>query len=218
MEKSIEKIWSEGFLATDALVVPKINNLYEQKSIHIIDKFTSMFKINLISIGIFSCVLLVVTYIVDAFITGLIVFITLSILVIINKKLLNGLKEIDYSNNSFQYLKSFSDWMKKQIAVNKKVASFMYPIVFIAILLGAWFKDVEGIPLGERLVGEILYGFPDTYLVFGVPLIGIGVALLIISLLVIFGGKIYEFDLKIVYGRVLKKLDTLLSDLEYLND
>jgi len=218
MEKSIEKIWSEGFLATDALVVPKINNLYEQKSIHIIDKFTSMFKINLISIGIFSCVLLVVTYIVDAFITGLIVFITLSILVIINKKLLNGLKEIDYSNNSFQYLKSFSDWMKKQIAVNKKVASFMYPIVFIAILLGAWFKDAEGIPLGERLVGEILYGFPDTYLVFGVPLIGIGVALLIISLLVIFGGKIYEFDLKIVYGRVLKKLDTLLSDLEYLND
>jgi len=218
MEKSIEKIWSEGFLATDALVVPKINNLYEQKSIHIIDKFTSMFKINLISIVIFSCVLLVVTYIVDAFITGLIVFITLSILVIINKKLLNGLKEIDYSNNSFQYLKSFSDWMKKQIAVNKKVASFMYPIVFIAILLGAWFKDVEGIPLGERLVGEILYGFPDTYLVFGVPLIGIGVALLIISLLVIFGGKIYEFDLKIVYGRVLKKLDTLLSDLEYLND
>jgi len=218
MEKSIEKIWSEGFLATDALVVPKINNLYEQKSIHIIDKFTSMFKINLISIVIFSCVLLVVTYIVDAFITGLIVFITLSILVIINKKLLNGLKEIDYSNNSFQYLKSFSDWMKKQIAVNKKVASFMYPIVFIAILLGAWFKDVEGIPLGERLVGEILYGFPDTYLVFGVPLIGIGVALLIISLLVIFGGKIYEFDLKIVYGPVLKKLDTLLSDLEYLND
>jgi len=218
MEKSIEKIWSEGFLANDALIVPKINNLYEQKSIHIIDKFTRMFKINLISIVIFSFVLLVITYIVDAFITGLIVFITLSILVIINKKLLNGLKAIDNSMSSYHYLKSFNQWMKTQIETNKKIASFLYPIVFIAILLGAWFKDANGELLGERLVKEVLYGFPDTYLVFGIPLIGISVALFIIAILAIFGGKIYEFDLKIVYGRVLNKLDTLLSDLEYLNN
>jgi len=218
MEKSIEKIWSEGFLANDALIVPKINNLYEQKSIHIIDKFTRMFKINLIAIIVFSFTFLLVTIYFGFPITGILFFIMLSILVIINKKLLNSLKEIDYSNNSYQYLKSFNFWMKKQIAVNKKIASFMYPIIFIAIILGLWFQDAEGVPLGERLVGEILYGFPDTYLLFGVPLIGIGIAFFIIVLLAFFGGRIYEFDLKIVYGRVLKKLDTLLSDLEYLND
>jgi len=54
MEKSIENIWKEGFLKNDALVVPKINNLYDQKSIHIIDKFKRMFKINLIAIVFFA--------------------------------------------------------------------------------------------------------------------------------------------------------------------
>ena len=54
MEKSIENIWKEGFLKSDALVAPKINNLYNQKSIHIIDKFKRMFKINLIAIVAFS--------------------------------------------------------------------------------------------------------------------------------------------------------------------
>ena len=67
MEKSIEKIWTEGFLADDALIAPRVNNLYDQKSIHIIDKFTRMFKINLISIVVFSLLLLVVTYVVVIF-------------------------------------------------------------------------------------------------------------------------------------------------------
>lgn len=217
MEKSIEKIWTEGFLADDALIAPRVNNLYDQKSIHIIDKFTRMFKINLISIVIFSFLLLVVTYMVDALITGVIVFIILSVLVGINRKLLQGLKRIDNGMSSYHYVKSFSNWMKIQIEINKKFASVLYPVVFVAILLGVWFKDLEGELLGERLVSEITYGFPEIYLVFGVPLIGIIIALVIISLLVIFGGRIYEFDLKIVYGRVLKKLETLLSDLEYLN-
>ena len=31
MEKSIESIWKQGFLNSDALVAPKLNNLYNQK-------------------------------------------------------------------------------------------------------------------------------------------------------------------------------------------
>ena len=59
MEKSIENIWKEGFLKSDALVVPKINNLYNQKSKHITAKFERMFKINLIAIVVFSVVFLI---------------------------------------------------------------------------------------------------------------------------------------------------------------
>ena len=54
MEKSIESIWKQGFLENDAMVAPKLNNLYNQKSIHIIDKFKRMFKINLNALVIFS--------------------------------------------------------------------------------------------------------------------------------------------------------------------
>ena len=216
MEKSIENIWKEGFLKSDALVAPKINNLYSQKSIHIIDKFKRMFKINLIAIVAFSFVFLMVSFFVGIPITGIIFFVTLSVLVIINKKLLDDLEKLDMSVNSYQYLKAFNQWIKKQVAINKKISKFLYPIIFMSMILGFWFKDDEGMPLGERLVGEILYGFPDTYLIFGIPLIGIVLVVLILGILFLFGGRIYKWDLNIVYGRIFKKLEKLMTDIESL--
>ncbi|MEX1384107.1 hypothetical protein [Lutibacter sp.] len=216
MEKSIEDIWKEGFLKSDALVAPKINNLYNKKSIHIIDKFKRMFKINLIAIVVFSFIFLIVTFFIGIPLMGVIFFVTLMTLVIINKKLLNGLEAINTGENSYQYLKTFNQWVKKQVAINKKMSTFLYPIVFISFILGFWFKDTEGIPLGERLVGEILIGFPDIYLIYGIPLIGIVIALLILGLLAFFGGRIYQWDLNLVYGRVFKKLEELMADIESL--
>ncbi|RED45268.1 hypothetical protein DFQ10_102136 [Winogradskyella eximia] len=216
MERSIENIWKEGFLKSDALVVPKINDLYNQKSIHIIDKFKRMFKINLIAIVAFSFAFLVVSFFVGIPITGIIFFVTLSVLVIINKSLLNDLEKLDMGVSSYQYLKAFNQWIKKQIAINKKISRFLYPIIFMSMILGFWFKDAEGMPLGERLVGEILYGFPDIYLVFGIPLIGIVVVVFILALLASFGGRIYKWDLNLIYGRVFKKLEELITDIESL--
>lgn len=216
MEKSIENIWKEGFLKSDNLIVPKINDLYNQKSIHIIDKFKKMFKINLIAIVVFSFVFLIVSFIVGIPITGIIFFIALTILVFINKQLLKGLDKINKGASSYQYLKSFNLWINKQIAVNKKFSKFLYPTIFMSLVLGFWFKDAEGMPLGERLVGEIIIGFPDTYLVFGVPILGIAVVLLILVLLSFFGGRIYKWDLNLVYGRVFKKLEELMTDIESL--
>ena len=216
MEKSIENIWKEGFLQSDALVAPKINNLYSQKSIHIIDKFKRMFRINLIAIVAFSFVFLIVSFFVGIPITGAIFFVTLSMLVFINKKLLNDLEKIDMGVSSYQYLKAFNQWITKQVSINEKLSKFLYPIIFMSMVLGFWFKDAEGIPMGERLVSEILIGFPNIDLVFGIPLIGIVVAVVIIVLLVIFGGRIYKWDLNIIYGRVFKKLEELITDIESL--
>lgn len=84
------------------------------------------------------------------------------------------------------------------------------------MVIGFWFKDAEGVPLGERLVGEILYGFPDIYMIQGIPLIAIIVILFIVALLAFFGGRIYKWDLKLVYGRVFKKLEELMADIEEL--
>jgi len=136
--------------------------------------------------------------------------------VIINKRLLNGLNSIDKGENSYQYLLAFNQWIKKQVAINKKMSTFLYPVIFMSLIIGFWFKDAEGIPLGERLVGEVLYGFPDIYMIHGIPLIGIVVAFLILGLLAFFGGRIYLWDVNIVYGRIFKKLDELLADLESL--
>jgi hypothetical protein len=216
MEKSIEDIWKEGFLKSDALVAPKINNLYNQKSIHIIDKFKRMFRINLIAIVAFSFIFLIVSFFVGIPLMGAIFFVTLMVLVIINKRLLSDLDKIDKGVSSYQYLKTFNEWMQKQITINKRMSRFLYPIFFMSIVIGFWFNDAEGMPLGERLVGEVLYGFPDIYLIQGIPLIVIIVILLIISLLAFFGGRIYLWDLNLIYGRVFNKLEELMADIESL--
>jgi len=65
-------------------------------------------------------------------------------------------------------------------------------------------------------VNKILMGYPDIYLVYGVPLIGVVMVVLILGLLAFFGGRIFLWDLNLIYGRVFKKLDELLTDLESL--
>jgi len=218
MEKSIENIWKDGFLKSDKLIAPQIDNLYSQKSIHIIDKFTRMFRINLNAIVAFAFVFLVITYFVGIPITGAIFFIALMILFAFNKKLLKGLEKLDKGDSSYEYLKSFNLWIKKHKEINKKVYTLLYPIIFLALIVGFWFKDAKGLPLGERLVTKILIGFPDTYLVYGIPLIGIVIVLFIMGLLAFFGGRLFQWDLNVIYGRVFKKLELLMTDIENLND
>jgi hypothetical protein len=40
----------------------------------------------------------------------------------------------------------------------------------------------------------------------------------LLELLAYFGGTIYEWDLNIVYGRVLKKLNEIIADMEELRN
>ena len=218
MEKSIESIWKEGFLNKDALVAPKIMDLYNKKSIHIIDKFKRMFKINLIAIVVFSSVFLVVSFFIGIPIMGIIFFITLGILVIINKRLLSDLEKIDKGDSSYQYLKAFNDWIKEQVSINERGSRFLYPIIFLSFVIGFWFKDAKGMILGERLVNKLLNSYPEMYLIQGVPLVGIIAVLVVVIILAMLGGIIYRWDLNIVYGRVFRKLKELLTDMEELKN
>lgn len=216
MEKTIETIWKEGFLKSDALIAPKLNDLYNQKSKHIVDKFTRMFKINLIAIVVGSFVVVGLSYLVQIPYMGLGMFVTLNILVIINQKLKRGIDQIDKNVSSFQYLKSFDGWMKEQVSANEKFARFLYPLIFLSMLAGFWFGPVGGDVPGAIMVSELIAEFPDMLLFMGLPLFGVIGFLLIIGLLAYFGGRIYKWDLGIVYGRILNKLDEIIADMEEL--
>ena len=216
MEKSIETIWKEGFLKSDALIAPKLNNLYTQKSNHIIDKFTRMFKMNLILVVVGSFIMLGASFAFGIPYMGVPMFILMNVLVVLNKKLLNSLLKIDKSANSYDYLMSFDTWLKSQISTNKLFARFLYPTIFLSLVMGFWMKIENGQRIGEVLVKKLLITYPDLHLLNGVPLIGIIGALLIAGMLVLVGGRIYEWDLKIVYGRVLRKLDEIIADIQEL--
>lgn len=216
MEKSIEEIWKEGFLKSDALVAPTINNLYNQKSKHITAKFERMFKINLIAAVVFSVVFLVVMIYNGLPVIGISWFLILAVLVIVNMRLIKGLDKIDTHANSYEYLVSFNIWLEKQLSINRKMARLYYPLFFLTIVIGFWLFDAEGIPLGERLVGEVLYGFPDITMINGIPLFAIVFMSIVVGILALFGGKIYMWDVYLIYGRVFKKLKELMSDIEEL--
>lgn len=210
MEKSIETIWKKGFLENDALVAPKINNLYNQKSIHIIDKFKRMFKINLNALVVFSFVVLVATFFVKIPVLGVLMFILLNVIVIVNKKLLKGLNTIDKNVSSYLYLKSFDVWMKEQISINMKMSRYIYPYIFLAMISGFWFSS----DFQETL--NRIFGDHQFYLIYGMPVFWVLGILIIVILLAIFGGRIYKWDLNLVYGRILKKLNETITDMEEL--
>jgi hypothetical protein len=210
MEKSIESIWKEGFLQKNAMVAPKLNNLYNKKSIHIIDKFKRMFKINLNALVIFSFVLLPVSFFVKIPVMGVMMFILFNVIVIVNKRLLKGLDKIDKNVSSYQYLKSFDTWMQEQIAIGVKMSGYIYPYIFIAMVAGFWFSSDFRETL-DRILGNYQ---PD--MIYGMPIYWMALMLVIIILLAVFGGRIYKLDLNIVYGGILKKLAELISDMEDL--
>lgn len=211
MEKSIESIWKEGFLKSDALVAPKLNDLYDKKSTHIVDKFKRMFKKNLIYIIIGSSVFLIASFIQGIPIIGISFFILLNIIVVVNKKLLNGLEKIDNSSSSYEYIKSFDNWMKEQYSVNRKMAQYYYPLFFLSMVVSFWISGD-----GQALMSMILGHPHEIYLIAGIPVFWVLGTLIITGLLVIFGGRIYKFDVSIIYGRVFKKLEEILADMEEL--
>lgn len=218
MGRSIEDIWKKGFRNTDALEVPQIDKLYSQKSIHIIDEFQRMFRVNLIAIVVFSVVFLVVSYFLYIPVMGIIFFMVSMFLVVINKSLLHKLEKVDKGQNTYEYLKAFDRWIKMQVKINEQISRFLYPTIFLSLVFGFWFNTAEDVYLGKRVVNQILFYFPDIYLVSGVPLIGIVLVVLIMGLLAYVGDRIYRWDVNLIYGEIFKKLEELIADIEMLDN
>ncbi|MFK8008370.1 MAG: hypothetical protein AB8H03_18575 [Saprospiraceae bacterium] len=217
MKKSIESIWKEGFLKNDALVAPKVNDLYNQKSIHLLDRFEKTYKWNLIFLVIFAFVVLIISIPIGMKYMGIPMFFILNILVLISKQHFDSLKNIDKTQSSYQYLKAYDSWLNKKITAIAKVYSLVYPLIFLSMVLGFWFLDVgDDRFLGEIVTTWLVEEFPNVSLVGGVPLFGIIGVILITGLISFFSKKMYLLDLKAVYGNLMGKLAELLSDMEKL--
>ena len=210
MEKSIETIWKEGFLQSDALVAPKLNDLYNQKSKHIIDKFRRMFRVNLIVIVIAACMVLIASFFLGVPYIGAFIFLLLALQVMVGRRGLNKLEKINKGMSSYQYLKSFDAWLKDVIAVYTKLNRFFYPLFFLAFTLGMWFSRFS-----EGVRNKIMHD-PDTYLVYGIPLFYVLPVIVFALLFTFFSTRIYQFDMQTVYGHVMKKLEELIADMEEL--
>jgi len=216
MEKSIETIWKEGFLSDNALIAPKINNIYDKKSIDIVEKFKRMYRFNIIAIILFAFILLPITIATNMVYMGIpmfFLFMTITYYAIGFRK---KLETINKNTNSYEYLKTFDNWTIEMQAFNMKFSRYLYPYVFLSMIAGFWLGGIGKPVQGEQFVAYLLGEFPDMIVVFGFPLFLLFGALFIVVLLAIVGPRIGEWDLKIGYGRILKRLDSLLLDMEEL--
>jgi hypothetical protein len=211
MEKSIESIWKKGFLETDALVAPKLNDLYNQKSKNTVDKLMRMGKNNLILIMVGASIILLVSLASGAGYAGTILFLLLSAVVYYGIKQNKKVKGIDKALSSYQYLRAVDSWLKETISGYTKMYRFFYPAFLLTFTLGVLFSNYS-----EGMIKEINERSPDLNAIFGIPVIWMAALFFMAGLSSIFAGTIYKFDLKTVYGRVFKKMEELLADMEEL--
>jgi len=212
MEKSIETIWKEGFLKSEALVAPKLNDLYNQKSKSIIDKLKRMMKINIYLIMVFAFAILGLYAALGTPYTGAFIFFALMAVCLFSIKQRRTMKNIDTSRSSYDYLKSFNSWIKMSISNQTKVMRFFYPLMFLASLM----PIVHALRAGKVTNAKILDS--GYHLIYGIPSFAWIIALVIAVLIYILGDKIYKWDLNMVYGRIFRKLEGIIAEMEELRN
>ncbi|MFT6244994.1 MAG: hypothetical protein ACJA0U_002561 [Salibacteraceae bacterium] len=211
MEKSIEEIWKNGFLQNEALVAPKVNDLYNQKSKNIVDKLLQMGQTNSYAILIGSFIILFVSVITGATIMGLALFFLLGWLVLAGREQQKKVDEIDKSMSSYAYLKAVNSWRNDAIALYTRIYRIFYPLFVLSIGIGFWFST-----FGTELAVNLVEKFPNMIYILGMPLYPLIVLLTIAALSSIFARRIYRLDLNIVYGSVFAKIEELIADMDEL--
>lgn len=206
MNNSIESIWKEGFLENSALVAPKLNNLYSQKSIHFIEKLKRMLRYNHYFIITLPLITAGIGYNLGGIYLSLLIVLIFIPIIFVSNKNLKKMGLLDYGSNSYQYLLSFDKWLKTAIANYTKIFRYFYAMFFAAMFGGIWIAKSEA----------ILRKFPDAYMVGGVPVILLVSFIIVILLMIIFGEAIYRFDLKLMYGGKFKKLESMIREMEEL--
>jgi len=211
MKKSVEQTWKEGFKDENALVPPQVVDLYNRKSQNLVDKFNDMFKTNRSGVIFAANFILVVLLYFNLPFLGIFIFLNLISLVIFGRRQLKELNKISKTDNSYRYVKSFDQWLKKSIAEYTIIYQFFYPIVFLGITLRVLYSSI-----GDNLTNLILDSFSETYMIAGIPLSVLVPVILITALLAKYGGCIYQWDVRLYYGAEIDKLDEIVAEMELL--
>ena len=215
MEKSIENIWNQGFLDEGALVAPKINKLYETKSINTIDTFKSMYHKNYWFIWILLLVHAIGGYISTNVYFAMYMSSLFVPILVLSKRQIRLMDALDLNESSYTYLATFNNWLQKMISDFRLVYLFFYPFYFIGLV---WFlalkdtgEDGDYIPIATRILQS-----DQVFKIAGVPVIWVSVILALTGLVAYFSPKIFMFDIRIVYGRLMDRLKTMLKEMEDL--
>jgi hypothetical protein len=207
MENSIENIWKQGFLNESSLVVPKINDLYNQKSMHVVDSVKRTFRMNQIVIVAMAIVIIIMHYFVDALWQGSIASVLLLLTALYINRLIHSIDTLDQGATSFDYLKSIDLWLKDVLFKSEKLARFIYPLnllIALSTIWSAWDKQGQTLKIHQK--------YPDI----NIPLFALIITGVSVLLMFSFSAKIYQWEVRMMYGRVFGKLKETIADMEKL--
>ena len=211
MKRTIELIWKDGFLKEETLVAPKVNDLYNRKSNDIIEQFQRKYRNWTIELTGYSLLILVISFFDGWPFIGL----SLSVLVIISivymQKDLVVLKSIEKNQNSYQYLSEYGACIKKIISDGAWIGRLVFPAVFLLSITFLLFLN----PNTNTMLANIMNN-PDTYLYYGIPVLWVFGVVFTTLFLFYFGERLYFWAIKLSYGRLMKKLDRTLREMEEL--
>ncbi len=150
MNKSIENIWKEGFTTND-MVIPKINDFYNKKSISHVEKVINTFKKEvtfLIPLGV--CFFLFNIWLDNdnAAFWGAISALPCLFWFYLGKRQIKSIEVIDYKANSYQYLVSIREKLKKIERFNKILILSSVPITLLPMLIYTYYNQ-RGKSIGE---------------------------------------------------------------------
>ena len=199
MENSIERIWTKGFLKEEALVAPRINNLYQKKSALLIEKLKSTYRTDNKSIIPMAILAVIGFGVAGHLFTGLYVMVLMIGMFFLNRQKLASLERISIETSSYEYLLEYKEMFLKLKTFYTRLLGFGLPVAGIAgYLLFFWNSPL----LHDFLQLKTIY-------ILGI-LIGVGLLLSAIGVVA------YRLSLKLVYGRFIQKLEEMIADMEEL--
>ena len=202
MEKSIEEVWDKGFIAPDSLMAPRINNLYEQKSKHIVTELIDKMRKEiwfLVPISVFPAILNVILG--NHFVWSIIIIFICIPWFFIARNQYREIKDLDFNENCYAYLKKLRLRLRQMTNFNKKLSVWSVPIILLPMLIYTYFNN-SGKTLGEVVGNEALGG--SMLWIFSV-----------LPILTLFAYLIFELVLRLGNSTA-KKIDQLLYDMEEL--
>ena len=207
MENSIEMIWKQGFLNESSLVAPKVNDLYNRKSIQVVDKIKQRIK----NYRTFNCALLLAILVADYFLNALwygIAFCAMAIFMMwYTSRIVKSLKTLDQGVSSYDYLKSFDAHLKDIFAKFGKIVRFSLPLYCLIGFCGMW--AIWG-KLG--LFAKLQHQHPTA----NITLWALGYLAFWMLIVILFAGKMYKWEVRIVYGRLFGKLEETIAEMDKL--
>lgn len=170
MEKSIENIWKQGFSNHKELDIPKINQLYNQKSKNIVDRLIASMKKGTIIIVILTLLMVVFNSLMgNSFWGGILVASVMLPWYFLGNKQLKTIQKIDYNTNSYEYLKSINKKVKQLTEYNRKLTLAYTFVVLAPMVFYTYFNNKD--KTISQIIGEPVLDVSSAWIFVSIPII-----------------------------------------------